>query len=360
MRPPFRVLVAAAGLSAVALAVTSCGSSSSDPSGSSSGTAKQLKMGIAVANASLNFAKEMSDGASAAADHAGNIDYQVVGPPDTDGPAEVQLFQNLVKTAPDGVILENLNPPLFTRPAADAVASGVPVVALDTSPTPGSNVNFYVGNDNYDLGAQMAQELLKQLGSNPSGDVVIGVPNPAAPVLANRAAGIKDTLNKMAPKITVLGPYETYSEPTKNYDAWSAQVHAHPDALAFLGVGDADSYDLAKLKKEQNGTWQTAGFDVDGKTLQAVKDGLNFMTMDPEHYLKGYIAQAILADSVRNGTKLPEGWFVSPGLVVTKDNVDEVITRESSADAAYQWYKPQIDKLLGDVQGNIKPLDQAR
>lgn len=361
MRTTSRRLATIGGLVALTLAAASCGSSSSTTeSGATSGAAKQLHMGIAVANASLNFAKEMSDGATSAATHAGNIDFQVVGPPNTDGPAEVQLFQSLVTTATDGVILENLNPPLFTRPAAEAVAKGVPVVALDTSPTPGSNVTFYVGNDNYDLGVQMAQELLKKLGAAPKGEVVIGVPNPAAPVLANRAKGIMDTLKKQAPGITLFGPYETYSEPTKNFGAWSAQVHAHANALAFLGVGDADSYDLAKLRQEQNGKWLTAGFDVDAKTLQAVKSGQNFMTLDPEHFLKGYIAGSLMIDSVRKGTKLPNGWFVSPGLIVTSANVEEVITRETNPAAAYTWYKPQIDKLLGDVQSNIKPMDQAR
>ncbi len=272
----------------------------------------------------------------------------------------MQLFQNLVTTQKDGVILMNLNPPLFTRPAADAIAAGVPVVALDIAPIPGSGITFFVGNDNYDLGAQMASELVKKVGADVKGEVIVGVPNPAAPALASRAQGIKETLNKLAPGITVLGPYETYSEPTKNYDAWSAQVHAHPNAVAFLGVGDADSYDLAKLKQEQNGTWQTAGFDVDGKTLQAVKQGLNFMTMDPEHYLKGYIAEAVLADSVRSKKALPAGWFLTPGMVVTSANVDEVIKRESDAASAYAWYKPQIDKLLGDVQSNMKPMDQVR
>lgn len=363
MRPRSQLVVTAVGLGAIALTLSACGSSSSSgtsASASGSSSAALLHQGIAVASSSQNFANEMADGATAAADKAGNIDFQVVAPPQVDGPAEVQLFQNLVTTQKDGVILMNLNPPLFTRPAADAISSGVPVVALDVSPMPASNITFFVGNDNYDLGAQMATELLKNLGANPSGEVVVGVPNPAAPALADRAQGIKETLNKMAPGITVLGPYETYSEPTKNYDAWSAQVHAHPNALAFLGVGDADSFDLAKLKTEQNGKWLTAGFDVDGKTLQAVKSGVNFMTMDPEHYLKGYIAEAILADSARNKTPLPQGWFQTPGMVVTSTNVDEVIKRESTTAEAYTWYKPQIDKLLADVQANMKPMATVR
>ena len=53
-------------------------------------------------------------------------------------------------------MLLNLDPPIFTRPAAQAVDQGVPVVALDTAPTAGSKVDFYVGNDNYELGGLLA------------------------------------------------------------------------------------------------------------------------------------------------------------------------------------------------------------
>ena len=348
--------LASAGVLCLGLGVAACGTSGDEGGGGGTG---KLHMGIAVANVSLNFAIEMSDGAKQAAADDGNVDFQVVGPPDTDGPAEVQLFQNLVTTARDGVILENLDPPIFTRPAADAVDRGVPVVALDTSPTDGSKVEFYVGNDNYDLGALMATELLKNL-PDPSGTVVVGVPNPGTPVLDNRASGIKQTLNAKAPGIKVLGPFQTYSEPTKNYSAWSSLVGAHPDAVAFLGVGDADSYDLARLKQEKKGKWLTAGFDVDDKTLQAVKDGTNFATIDPEHYLKGYISSALLIKSVRGTAALPKGWFVSPGASVTKQNVDDVIQRGSSAAAAKAGYQSQIDALLKDPAANVKPMNQAR
>ncbi|GGL00406.1 sugar ABC transporter substrate-binding protein [Mangrovihabitans endophyticus] len=345
----------AAGACCLALTLTACG----DDAGSGTGTGR-LRMGLAVANISLNFAIEMADGAKQAATDDGDVDFQVVGPPDTDGPAEVQMFQNLVTTARDGVVLENLDPPIFTRPAAEAIDSGVPVVALDTAPTDGSKVEFYVGNDNYDLGAKMAAELVAKLPADASGTVVVGVPNPGTPVLDNRAAGIKETLAAKAPGIRVLGPFQTYSEPTKNYSAWSSLVNAHPDALAFLGVGDADSYDLARLKQEKNGDWLTAGFDVDDKTLQAVKDGTNFATIDPEHYLKGYLSTSLLIDSVRGEAELPSGWFVSPGLVVTADNVAQVIQRGSSPAAAKAGYQKEIDALLADPPAHVKPLAQAR
>ncbi|MCW2863945.1 MAG: Monosaccharide transporter substrate-binding protein family [Actinoallomurus sp.] len=350
-RTPWR-----AGLAAIlVLGLTAaCGDS-----GSSSGS-KKLKMGIAVPNNSLNFAREMYQGATSAAQHAGNIDFKVVGPPNTDGPAEVQLFQNLVVTHRDGVVLFNLDPPIFTRPAAQAVDQGVPVVALDTAPTNGSKVDFFVGTDNYELGGLLAQAAVKKLGADAKGTVVIGQTDPGVPVLDNRVKGIKETIAKLAPGLKTLGPFHTYSDPAQNYNAWIAQVHAHPDALAFLGVGDADSYDLAKIKQQEKGKYLTAGFDVDPKTLQAVKDGTNFAGIDPEHFLKGYISTAVLAQYVRDGKKLPHGWLKTPGMVIDSSNIDQVIAREKSPQAAYDYYKQEIDKLLANVTGNLRPLSEAR
>lgn len=335
------------------LLLSACGSSTGD-SGS------KLKMGIAVANISLNFAHEMVEGAQAAAEREGGVDFKAVGPPNTDGPAEQQLFTSLTQTNPDGVVLENLDPPIFTRPAAQAIDKGVPVVALDTAPTDGSKITFYVGNDNYDLGVQLATELLKRLPPSPSGSVVVGVPNPGTPVLDSRAKGIKDTLNQKAPGITVLGPFQTYSDPNQNYGAWAALVHANSSALAFLGVGDADSYDLAKIKQTEKGKYLVAGADVDAKTLQGVKDGLDFVTIDPEHFLKGYVVTAMLIRSVKEKKPLPQGWLRMPGLVVDSSNIDRVIQRQTSPQAAYEFYKPEIDKILADPQSYLKPMAEAR
>ena len=343
------------------LVVVACLLLSACGGGASTGDAgSKLKMGIAVANISLNFAHEMVEGAQAAAEHEGGVDFKAVGPPNTDGPAEQQLFTNLTQTNPDGVVLENLDPPIFTRPAAQAIDKGVPVVALDTAPSDGSKITCYVGNDNYDLGVLLATELLKRLPPSPNGSVVVGVPNPGTPVLDSRAKGIKDTLNQKAPGITVLGPFQTYSDPNQNYGAWAALVHANSSALAFLGVGDADSYDLAKIKQTEKGKYLVAGADVDAKTLQGVKDGLDFVTIDPEHFLKGYVVTALLIRSVKEKKPLPQGWLRMPGLVVDSSNIDRVIQRQTSPQAAYEFYKPDIDKILADPQSYLKPMAEAR
>jgi ribose transport system substrate-binding protein len=335
------------------LAAAACSGSS----GSSGGT---KKMSIVVANISLNFALEMANGGKYAVEQTDGVKLAVVGPATTDGPQEVQMFQNTITTNRDGAVVMNLAPNLFTRPYAQAVKQGIPVVALDTAPLPGSNVDLFVGNDNYELGVQLADEAIKRLPPNAKGTIVLGVPNPGVPVLDNRAKAIKETFAKKLPGIKVKGPYQTFSDPGQSYNAWSSQVRANKNALAFLGVGDADSYSLARLKKETGGKWLSGGFDLDAKTLEAVKDGTNFVTISPEHYLKGYIATHLLADAVKADKKVPSGWFYTPGLVVDSKNIDQIITRQASDAARRKYIDSVASKYLDDQSKYMKPLKDAR
>lgn len=344
---------AVTGAVVLCLVLSGCG-------GSGSGSGGSLNMGIAVANISLNFGHEMVEGAQSASQHEGGVNLKAVGPANTDGPAEEQLFQNLTTTDRDGLILQNLDPPIFTRPAAQAVGQGIPVVALDTAPTDGSKITFYVGNDNYELGVMLAEQTIKRLPTDPTGTIVLGEPNPGTPVLDSRVQGLKDTFAKLTPKVKVLGAYQTYSDPNQNYNAWVSLVHANAGGLAFLGVGDADSYDLAKIKQDEHGSYLVAGTDVDAQTLQDVKAGLDFVTIDPEHFLKGYVATALLIQSVKQHKPLPQGWLDMPGLVVDQSNIDSIIQRETSPQAAYTFYLPQITKILADPAATLKPLAQAR
>lgn len=349
-------------LRAAALVAAGClvlvGCSSSGNSGDST-TAKK-KLAVVVANVSLNFASEMADGAKAAAEANGSVDFTEAGPATTDGPQEVQIFQNTVVNSPDGVVLENLAPDLFVNASADAIANGTPVIALDTIGLPGSNIETYVGNDNYDLGATLAKEALKRMGDNPSGVVVIGVPNPGVPVLDSRAKGIEDTFKAQAPNVKIKGPFQTFSDPGQSYNAWSSLVAANKDALAFLGVGDADSYSLAKIKTENGGDYLTAGFDLDDQTLQAVKDGVNFCTISPEHFLKGYVAMKMLADYAVDGTPIAKGWIDVPGLVVDSNNIDAIIKRQESYQGRVDAIAPQAEDIVANITDYTKPYGDAR
>ena len=327
--------------------------------GSSAGGGDSVKLGFAVATTSEDFAQQMADGGKYAASKFDGVELQVSGPPGVDGPAEVKLFQDLGRTATDGIAVENLAPDLFVRPMADVAKKDIPLVAVDTVPLDGSNVNTYVGNDNVGIGRMLAEEAIRLLGPNASGTVVVGTTVPGVPVLDQRAQGIKEAFADELPNVKVLGPFETKIEPTLNFGIWNGLVKANPNALAFLGTGDQDSYNLAKIKQENNGTYLTAGFDLNAATLRAVQDGTNFATLSPEHFMKGAVAIRMLAETAKDGKPLPEGWIDSGALLVTKDNVDEIIARQDSEQAKDRWFAPKLDEFFADLDSHLKPLEEA-
>jgi hypothetical protein len=69
---------------------------------------------------------------------------------------------------------------------------------------------------------------------------------------------------------------------------------------------------------------------------------------------------ALLIRSVKEKKPLPQGWLRMPGLVVDSSNIDAVLKRQTSTQAAYDFYKPEIDRILANPQALVRPLAEAR
>jgi ribose transport system substrate-binding protein len=313
---------------------------------------------LVISSRQLNFAKEMAAGFTAGAAQVGGVQATVAGPDGGDPTQAVKVFEDAVRSSKGGIAVQTIAPELFAGPLADAEKAGIPLMTVDTPPGPGSNVEVFVGNDNYALGQQLAAEAIKRLPTGATGTVVIGTPAPGLPILDARARGMRAEFAKRLPRVRVLGPFDTKLDVPANAAAWSALVRANPDALAFLGTGDADTFNLAKARVATRGKWLAAAFDVDPKALEAVRDGQLFAVMSPEHYLKGMIAGRLQAEQAKSGKALPKGWIYTPGLAVTSANIAEITERQSSPANKQAWFGRQADAILGDPS-SVRPLDSA-
>ena len=87
-------------------------------------------------------------------------------------------------------------------------------------------------------------------------------------------------------------------------------------------------------------TLLVGGADVDPVALQAVKDGRVYALVDPEHWLKGYIAIALLARQARDGKALPKGWW-EPGRLARdrRRTSTTILARQRNASTRTAWYK---------------------
>ncbi len=342
------------------LFLVACGNSPSSTTTTGSGKSpSDIHVGFVSETSSLNFASEMAAGAQYAANQF-HINAQIVAPPNIDDEAAVKLFQDLTRTATDGIAVETLAPNLFVRPEANAIKAGIPVIAVDTIADPSTGITTYVGNDNVAAGALLADQAIKLLPPNASGQVIVGIDTPGVPVLVYRFQGIQQEFQKLLPNVQVLGPFDSKQEPQANYNAWVNLIKAHPNALAYLGVGDADNSSLARIKQAQNGKYLTAAFDLNPTGLQAVQNGVNFALVDPEHFLKGYVAMRLLIEHALHGTAIPKGWWNPGAQIVTQSNVAAIIARQATLDTKGTYYQPIIDKEFADPTAQIKPYGEAK
>jgi ribose transport system substrate-binding protein len=337
---------------ALVYAVAACGNGAS-------GAGKKT-VGFIVAYQGATFADELTLGFRAGVDKVGGVGDVTTGPPIVDGTRQVAMFQKLVKQAGAGVSVETLSPELFDRPLATAVKAGVPIIAVDTPPTATAGVKTYVGNDNYALGQSLADEVVKRLPVGASGTVILGTSAPGVPVLDSRVQGMTDVLKAKRPKVRVLGPFDTSQDIPANLVAWSSLAVANPTALAFLGTGEADAYNLASVRERTHATWLAGAFDLNPKSLTAVKTGQLIAVVSPEHYLKGMVAGRLQAEHALKGTALPSGWIVIPGATVTAANVAQFQQRQASAAAKKAWAQPRADALLKNIESVRRPLASAR
>lgn len=351
------------GMALVFLLLMSCSTSGGSASAGGNQTGGKdpatIHVGFVSATESLDFALEMAAGAQYAADQY-HVAAQIVAPPAIDGQAELNLFKNLMQSARDGIAVETLVPDIFVQSEADAVNQGIPLVAVDTPAPPAAHVTTYIGNDNVAAGKLLADAAIRLLPKSAEGNVLIGSDNIGVPVLDYRVQGIKQEFQQVRPALHVIGPFLSGNLPPDNLAAWTKAINAHSALVACLGVGDADNISLAQFKQDNHATFLSGAFDLDPTSLQAIANGTNFSLVDPEHFLKGYVAMRLLIEHALYGTAIPQGWWNPGALLVTPSNVQQIVKRQASQASKGQFYQPIIDQQFAHPEAQIKPLDQAR
>jgi ribose transport system substrate-binding protein len=319
---------------------------------------RALTVGFVVANKQLNFSQEMSLGFMSGVNQAGGVSPKVDGPNIVDGPRQLTLFRDMVTVAPDGVSVFTLTPDLFVGPIADAIAAGVPVIAVDSPVLPSAGVELFIGNDSYALGRLLAQKVIENLPpGTATGKIVLGTSAPGVTVLDRRAKGIRDEIKERLPQVNLVGPFDTKQEVEANLEAWTSLVKANSSALAFIGTGDADGWNLAAIRRREKAGWAAGAFDIDPKSLAAVKAG-DLVLVSPENFVKGAVAGRVQAEHAKTGKPMPQGWMFVPGLAIDRSNVDAVLARQATITTRAEAFAPQIETILSDP-ANLRPMSEV-
>jgi ribose transport system substrate-binding protein len=357
-RAPWRARRSAIAVVLAVCSVAAAGCGSDDESSSSGGgastaggaeKAKTAKVAFVYPTTETNFGQEMALGAKAAADDLPGVDLTASAPSNVDGPKEVQLFQAATRASKDGVAMMTLTPDLFLRPLLTAGQQGVPLIAVDVPPAKGAEkaAKLLIGNSNVEIGQELAQALLPKIPEDATGEILLGTDTPGLPVLEQRNQGFKEVMSKERPNLKVV-VFDAKQSPTDNYNTWSAQVKAHPKAVAFAGPGSQAAVSLTRIEKRTGKKLVVGACDLDPVALEGVKGGFVEALVSPEHFLKSYLAITMLANKKQKGAELPEGVWNSGALTVNSKNIDEILARQKSPEAREAFFKPVAQKQLAD------------
>jgi ABC-type sugar transport system substrate-binding protein len=343
----------ALGALVVALGTAGCGSDDESSSGGGGG-AKEAKLAFVYPTTTTNFAQEMALGAKAAADATPGVKLTESAPAEVNGPKQVQLFQAAARSSKDGVAMMTLTPDLFIRPLQQAGSQNVPLIAVDVPPPKGTekDVKLLIGNSNEEIGQDLAKALLPKIPKGAKGQILMGTDTPGLPVLEQRNKGFQDVIKQERPGVTFL-VFDAKQSPTDNFTTWSAQVKAHPDALAYVGPGSQAAVSLSRIQRRGGKKLVVGACDLDPVALEGVRDGYVTALISPEHWLKGYLAIKLMATAKQDGKELPEGVWNSGALTVTSKNIDEIITRQKDAASRTEFFKPVVEKQLASPDEHL-------
>ncbi|HWS39358.1 MAG TPA: substrate-binding domain-containing protein [Actinoplanes sp.] len=313
---------------------------------------------LVLAGRKADLAHEMSIGFAEGVRRVPGAEQRTIGPDDVDNTVQMRMIRGFLDGKNGSISIFTFAPELFAASLGQAVAAGTPVIALNSVPAPGSGVGLYIGNDNLAIGTQLGEAMAHRIPALTEGLVIIGSPYPGVTILDERATGVRAAIERLRPDVTVLGPFDTKQDPEANRAAWKTLQDANPGALAFIGVGGADSHSLAGLR-DAHTTRIDGGVGTDPAALAVVARG-PMVLVSTEPYLQGLLAGAIQARSAKDGDELPEGWLAVPGVVVDATNVREISARQKTEVARREWFREQADTILADLDDRLRPLVDAQ
>jgi ABC-type sugar transport system substrate-binding protein len=312
----------------------------------------QSKMTIAFVTHSQGdpFIQQIIEGAQSAAADLG-VMLHVAQQSGSDPDGQLKLVQDIVNAGAAGVAT-SVPGESMDRSLEDIIESGDPVVQYNLR---GANLKApYVGERSTESGRILGGMILAKLGGpSAKGKVILGNCFPGLMSLENRARGVEDAL-KIAPGLTVLGPFDVKVSAVENYNHWEQLYAANPDAVALVGLCAPDIASLGKLNVANSDKFVAGGYDLTAPNLQAVKDGHAYVTLGQSAFVQGYLPVALIVHAIKTKKPLPDEFFNAGTQVVTKDSVDmgnnlpkisfaqlQVLAKSPSATAAYyaSWAK---------------------
>ena len=266
---------------------------------------------LIAANVNLPYWQEAEAGLRDVTKEMGlGVKAEMDGPTTYDPKAEVDAFQKAVSSHPAGILVSVANPEIFQAPIAAAIASGIPVICLD-SDAPDSKRVMFIGTDNFRAGQESAKRIADILKGH--GDILL-VTIPGQLNLEERVRGANEALKKY-PGIKIVQTIDDTGNSNTAFDAVNAVLSAKKqkvDGILCLEASGGAGAASALHRVDMTGKIAIVSFDKDPETLDWVDRGGINATVVQKPYVMAYYGVKFLDDLHHNAVHEFKDWRNAP------------------------------------------------
>ncbi len=272
------------------------------------------------------------DARSGVEDAAGYLGVKGVftGPQGSDVKQQVDIIETAIARQVNGIIVVPAEPEAVIPSINRAVASGIPVITVDTD-SPNSKRYTFIGTGNYGAGLIGGELLAEEIGGN--GEVAL-LMIPGQWNLEERKRGYQDALVKY-PDITIAAIGNDRADEGQAASEAKSILQAHPNLAGFGCVDAAGGTGAAVAVRDagKRGEVKIIAMDRNDATLTFIKQGYIQASLAQRSYTMAYLGLQMLYDLNHDRMKMVPDWraadtcplpaVVDTGtVVITSSNVD--------------------------------------
>lgn len=289
----------------------------------------QKTVGVVLKTLANPFWGAMRDGIEEGGKRFGfNLLVQAVAS-EQDVEPQLNTCLNVLQRNVDALVVAAINATNLLPCIREANRRGIPVVDLDANLDPailqreGLKVAFSISSDNRRAGAQAAEYLVKRVGTDFRGKVLIIEGLAGNPTSAARRDGFRDRLRQLAPQATIVASLPGDWDRLKAANITNDILQRHPDLSAIYAANDTMALGAveALFAAGKGNQVVVIGTDGNADAVRSIRAGRLTASVAQLPYLVGYQALENLA-KLMQGQSVPTRVIV-PTLVIDKAVLDE-------------------------------------
>jgi len=260
-------------------------------------------------NINIPYWQEAKAGFTDSAKDLSGATAEFVGPARYAPDEELKAFQDAVASHPSGILVSPGQADLFRDALDSAVASGIPVICVD-SDSPRSRRILFIGTDNYRAGLESGTTMAEILHGH--GRVVL-VAIPGQHNEDERMRGVNDAIKKY-PYMSVGNVVNDSGDVQQATDLVSGliQNHTEIEGIICLEASGGAGADKALESLSMAGKIPIVAMDANPDTLNLISSGGISATVAQKPYTMGYYGLQFLDDLHHNRVHEFPDWRTAP------------------------------------------------